>query len=343
MPEQKQPSEEEIKAFQEKLAKMSPEEKEQFFRQQCIFCQIIDGKIPSTKLYNDDKCIAILDINPANEGHVLLMPKKHFQVGPQVPDDIMKHMGKISKGISNACLKALKCAGTNIFIANGGAAGQQAQHFMIHIIPRYEKDGLTCFNLSENKVDDSSLGELAMNLKKYIAAKLKVEITEEEKKEEIKKTEEKIEPVEDNNVKETEKEEEPIKNNETKEKPVKEKGYLYFVDKDGDVARCKMVKGRKKEKQKQEKIIKTGVERQPGLLYYVDKDLNIKTSPMNRKGRKPSKKKKEKNKNQSQNKTAARKPKEKKEVKEAEFEEKRNYEDREEEKVSLDDISNLFG
>ncbi len=315
MPEEKQPSEEEIKAFQEKLAKMSPEEKEAFFRQQCIFCQIIDGKVQSTKLYDDQHCIAVLDINPANPGHVLLMPKKHFQVGPQVPKEIMIHMGKITKAISNACLKALKCGGTNIFIANGAAAGQRAQHFMIHIIPRKENDDLTCFNMPENKADDKSLDELANNLRQYIVGKLNVEISDEKPSEPEEKVEDSL----------------PESPKEVK-KPVKEKGYLYFVDREGDISRCKMVRGRKKEKQKQEKVLKVGIKRQPGLLYYVDKDLEIKTSPMNRKGRKPSNKKKKKLIKKKNQKTAARKPKEKPVVQQAEIKED----------VSLDDISNLF-
>jgi len=288
-----QPSPEQMKEFQEKIEKMSPEEKKAFFRQQCIFCQIIDGKIDSMKVYEDDKTLAILDINPANPGHVLLMPKEHHMVGPQVPKDEMAHMGIISKAISNCCLNTLKSDGTSIFIANGIAAGQRAQHFMIHVIPRKEKDGL--LTLPEH--DAKGLEELAANLRDYISKKLKVKVEEEP----VKKQEESIE-----------------------EKPVKEKGYLYFVDKEGDISRCKMVRGRKKEKQKKEKVIKLGIKREPGLLYYVDKDLNVKTSKMNR-GRKAGKKKAKK--------TTAKKPSKKKVVP-AEVVEKKE--------VSLDDISNLF-
>ena len=69
---QQQMTEEQMKALQEKLSKMSPEELKEYQKQQCIFCQIVSGKVQSKKIYEDDKCLAILDKNPANPGHVLL-------------------------------------------------------------------------------------------------------------------------------------------------------------------------------------------------------------------------------------------------------------------------------
>ncbi len=73
MPEQQQMTPEQAEAMQEKLKQMSPEELKDFQKKQCIFCQIIDGKVASKKIYEDDKMIAILDINPAAKGHVLLL------------------------------------------------------------------------------------------------------------------------------------------------------------------------------------------------------------------------------------------------------------------------------
>jgi len=133
---------EQAKALQEKLKQMSPEELKQFQKQQCIFCQIISGKVASKKVYEDEKCMAILDINPANPGHLLVMPKEHYQIMPMVPDDEIVHLSMVSKALSHALLKALKVEGANIFIANGIAAGQRAQHFMLHVIPRKEGDGV---------------------------------------------------------------------------------------------------------------------------------------------------------------------------------------------------------
>jgi histidine triad (HIT) family protein len=262
-----QPTPEQIKAFQEKLAKLSPEERKAFFRQQCVFCQIVDGKIDSMKVFEDGLCIGVLDINPANPGHVLLLPKEHFQVGPQVPESTMRHMGMVAKAISNACLKVLKCGGTTIFVANGMPAGQRAQHFMVHIIPRKEKDGH--FEISENGAVDDGLAD---NLRVFIEKKLGIKVESTAKKEE--KNEAGVEEPED------------------APRPVKEKGYIYFVDEDGDVSRCRMVKGRVKEKQKKEKVLKVGIKRQPNTLYFVDNGLNIRMTRMNRSGRKKAGKEK---------------------------------------------------
>ena len=109
-------------------------------RQQCIFCQIADGKVAAKKIYEDDKVLAVLDINPANPGHILLLPKEHIAIMPQMDDDLTGYMGIIAKQLSQVLLRALQAQGTTIFVANGTAAGQRAPHFMIHIIPRMDDD-----------------------------------------------------------------------------------------------------------------------------------------------------------------------------------------------------------
>ena len=134
--------EEQMKALQEKIKNMPPEELKDFQKKQCIFCQIISGKVAARKIYEDDKTFGIFDINPANPGHVLLLTKEHYSIMPQVPDDELEHVATIAKSLSNAMLRAIDAQGTNIIIANGVAAGQRAQHFMMHIIPRKENDGI---------------------------------------------------------------------------------------------------------------------------------------------------------------------------------------------------------
>jgi len=135
-------TDEQRKQLEEKIKNMSPEELKQFQKQQCVFCQIVAGKIPSKKVYEDDKCIAVLDINPAAKGHLLIMPKEHYTIMPQIPEKEMAHLFLVSKHLSQIILKTLKVSGTNIFVANGPAAGQRAQHFMLHLIPRKEGDKL---------------------------------------------------------------------------------------------------------------------------------------------------------------------------------------------------------
>lgn len=143
---------EQRKALEEKIKKMSPEELREFQKQQCIFCQIIAGKVPSKIVYSDDQCLAVLDINPASKGHLLIMPKEHYAIMPQIPDEIISHLFLVSKYLSQILLKALKASGTNVFVANGIAAGQRAQHFLLHLIPRKDGDGLL-------KVEDKLIGK----------------------------------------------------------------------------------------------------------------------------------------------------------------------------------------
>lgn len=135
-------TDEQRKALEEKIKKMSPEELREFQKQQCIFCQIIADKVPAKKVYSDDKCLAVLDINPASKGHILIMPKEHYAIMPQIPEEVIGHLFLVSKYLSQILLKTLKASGTNVFVANGLAAGQKAQHFLLHLIPRKEGDGL---------------------------------------------------------------------------------------------------------------------------------------------------------------------------------------------------------
>lgn len=104
-------------------------------KQSCPFCQIIAGKIPSQKVYEDDRIIAILDINPAMRGHVLVMPKEHYPIMPLIPEDDFAHLFSYTQQLSARLRKALLTTRSSVFVANGPAAGQQSQHFMLHIIP----------------------------------------------------------------------------------------------------------------------------------------------------------------------------------------------------------------
>ncbi len=153
---------------EEELANMSPEQIQELQKQNCIFCHIISGRVASKKIYEDDKVLAILDINPSNPGHILLLTKEHYQIMPQIPDDIIAHVFMVAKSLSHACLRALNAEGTNIFIANGAPAGQKASHFMVHIIPRMKTDGLNMFNLAEKKVSDDVLEQMRTALKNKV-------------------------------------------------------------------------------------------------------------------------------------------------------------------------------
>lgn len=153
--------------LRKKLESMSPEELKEFQKKQCIFCHIASGKVQSKKIYEDETALAILDINPANPGHVLLFPKEHYMIMPQLPEDALRHIFIITKQLSNTLLRTLDVRGTNIIVANGPAAGQRAQHFMIHIIPRKEGDGLK-FVLPSNNYTEEELSSIASNVQKRL-------------------------------------------------------------------------------------------------------------------------------------------------------------------------------
>ncbi|MEK6900770.1 MAG: HIT domain-containing protein, partial [Nanoarchaeota archaeon] len=107
---------------------MSPEELMELQKKQCIFCQIVAEKVPAKKVFEDESIIAILDINPAAKGHILVLPKEHYAIMPQVPEEVIGHLFVVCKTLSNVLLKTLLVSGTNVFIANGLAAGQRAHH-----------------------------------------------------------------------------------------------------------------------------------------------------------------------------------------------------------------------
>lgn len=108
----------------------------------CIFCKIIDGVIPSTVVYEDDDFKAIMDISPAAKGHVLLLPKKHCADLLSIDADVASKALDVASKIANAQKKALNCDGINLLQNSGEAAWQSVFHLHIHLIPRYNNDNV---------------------------------------------------------------------------------------------------------------------------------------------------------------------------------------------------------
>ena len=124
----------------------------------CIFCDIVNHKANAEILFENEKIISFLDINPMNYGHALVIPKQHFENFLQVPDEYLQEMVNGARIISNALTKSLKPDGFNIVANNGKAAGQSVFHFHFHIIPRFHDDGF----------------KIKLNLKKYQDGNLKL-------------------------------------------------------------------------------------------------------------------------------------------------------------------------
>ncbi|MFH1133091.1 MAG: HIT family protein [Nanoarchaeota archaeon] len=106
----------------------------------CIFCSIISGKIPSAKVAETKNVLAFLDIQPANPGHILIVPKKHVERMDEAENEVFCEMSNLAAKLAKKLMRELYPAGYNILINNGGAAGQEVKHLHLHIIPRYEDD-----------------------------------------------------------------------------------------------------------------------------------------------------------------------------------------------------------
>ena len=107
----------------------------------CIFCKIIKGEIPSTKIYEDDKVYAFLDISPINPGHTLVIPKEHHAGSSSIPEDMAGRMFRVGSRIGVALKRALDYDGFNLHLADGGCAGQVVMHAHLHVVPRGVEDG----------------------------------------------------------------------------------------------------------------------------------------------------------------------------------------------------------
>lgn len=107
----------------------------------CIFCKIAAGEIPSKTLYEDEKFRVILDLGPATRGHSLILPKDHAANLYELPEETAAEAMKLAKSMALLLREKLRCDGLNLVQNNGETAGQTVSHFHLHLIPRYKGDG----------------------------------------------------------------------------------------------------------------------------------------------------------------------------------------------------------
>ncbi|MCR5675566.1 MAG: HIT family protein [Lachnospiraceae bacterium] len=110
-------------------------------KEDCIFCKIANGEIPTNTVYEDDRFRAILDNGPATKGHTLILPKEHYADLYELPEDTAGAAIALAKKLAARMREKLHCDGVNLVQNNGAAAGQTVLHFHLHVIPRYEDDG----------------------------------------------------------------------------------------------------------------------------------------------------------------------------------------------------------
>lgn len=103
---------------------------------ECIFCKIINGDIPSKKLYEDDKVIVIMDVNPKVDGHSLVIPKEHVVDFMEISDELLTHVYKVAREVSSKLMTKLSASAITLGVNYGDS--QVVKHFHLHLLPNYE-------------------------------------------------------------------------------------------------------------------------------------------------------------------------------------------------------------
>lgn len=136
-------------------------------KQDCIFCKIAAGEIPSRTIYEDDSFRTILDISPASRGHAIILPKNHAANIYELPEKDASRIFVVAKKIATAMKEATNCEGLNILQNNGELAGQTVFHLHVHVVPRYQDDKIT-FSWEHGEPSDEELDKIAETIQKAI-------------------------------------------------------------------------------------------------------------------------------------------------------------------------------
>ena len=120
----------------------------------CIFCKIVKGEIPAYKIYEDEKTLAFLDINPLTRGHALVIPKKHVEDIFEIESDDLSTVIRVVQKVAQSLRENLGASGINLFQANKPVAGQEVFHLHFHVVPRYQNDKIEAWPESDYQEKD---------------------------------------------------------------------------------------------------------------------------------------------------------------------------------------------
>lgn len=123
----------------------------------CVFCKIAAGEIPSRKIYEDKDVVAIMDLSPTSKGHSLIIPKEHYANIYDIDEDIAAKIMRVAKKLATKMTVALNCDGFNLLQNNGATAGQTMFHFHMHLIPRYENADNDMLHFTSVELSDSEM------------------------------------------------------------------------------------------------------------------------------------------------------------------------------------------
>ena len=136
----------------------------------CIFCKLANGDIPTRTIYEDEKFRVILDASPASRGHALILPKEHYANLYEIPEETAGEAMKLAKRLAGKMTQALGCDGFNLVQNNGETAGQTVFHFHLHLIPRYKEDDNTgVITWKQHSYDDERMDEIQKKLSEACA------------------------------------------------------------------------------------------------------------------------------------------------------------------------------
>jgi histidine triad (HIT) family protein len=133
----------------------------------CVFCRLVRGDADCSKVYEDDKLLAFMDVRPVNSGHMLVIPKAHFKLVTELDDMTTARIFMVAKRLNAALKKSgIKCEAVTYLVADGESAKQEVPHVHLHIIPRYDKDGFGMkFPRKRTVQDRGDLNETAVKIR----------------------------------------------------------------------------------------------------------------------------------------------------------------------------------
>ena len=136
-------------------------------KEDCVFCKIVSGDIPSNTIYENSEFKVIMDASPAAKGHVLVLPKEHYKDIYDIDAETAGKLFQLAAVVARALKEVLNCDGLNILQNNGVIAGQTVFHFHMHLIPRYEGDDVTV-KWKEHSMDAEEMDQLRKDIRKAL-------------------------------------------------------------------------------------------------------------------------------------------------------------------------------
>lgn len=132
----------------------------------CVFCQIVEGVLPASRVHETDTLLVLMDIDPVTPGHLLVIPKAHLPALADLPEELAGEMFSVARRMAAALRRSsLRCEGVNLFYADGAAAFQEIDHSHLHVLPRYPADGFVITANWGTEPDRSKLDAIASQIR----------------------------------------------------------------------------------------------------------------------------------------------------------------------------------